>query len=86
MIAYKIAAHAADVALGIPGARDWDDNLSRARAHLDWAGHLELALDPETARKMHDEKLLPDTDHCTMCGKKWCSVRLSQQLRQSTTS
>ena len=82
VVAYKIAAHAADVALGIKGARDWDDRLSQARAHLDWQRHLELALDPETARKLHEEKHLPDTDHCTMCGKEWCSVRLSKQLRE----
>ncbi len=84
VIAYRIAAHAADVALGLPGARDWDDELSRARADLDWQKHLDLALDPETARRMHDEKKLADTDHCTMCGKDWCSVRLSKRLRQST--
>jgi len=83
VIAYKIAAHAADVALGIPGARQWDDELSRARANLDWQKHLELAMDPETARAMHDEKNLPDTNHCTMCGKEWCSVRISKELRES---
>jgi len=83
VIAYKIAAHAADVALGLPGARDRDDALSRARAELDWEKHLQLSLDPDTARKMHDEKKLPDTDHCTMCGKEWCSVRLTKELRRS---
>ena len=86
VIAYKIAAHAADVALGIKGARDWDDNLSRARAELDWEKHLELAMDPETARRLHDEKKLPDTDHCTMCGKDWCSVRISKELSKSIKS
>jgi len=86
VIAYKIAAHAADVALGIKGARDWDDKLSRARANLDWAKHLELALDPEAARTMHDEKKLPDTDYCTMCGQKWCSVRLSKELHKAKYS
>ncbi|MBN2211354.1 MAG: phosphomethylpyrimidine synthase ThiC [Sedimentisphaerales bacterium] len=84
VIAYRIAAHAADVALGLPGARDWDDDVSRARADLDWQKHLCLSLDPETARRMHDEKKLADTDHCTMCGKDWCSVRLSKRLRQPT--
>ncbi len=83
VIAYKIAAHAADVALKIPNARDWDDDLSRARANLDWECHLNLAMDTETARKMHDEKKLPDTDHCTMCGKEWCSVRISKGLREN---
>jgi len=83
VIAYKIAAHAADVALGLPGARQWDDELSQARADLDWEKHLSLALDSETARKMHDEKQLPDTDFCTMCGRDWCSVRISKELRQA---
>ena len=83
VIAYKIAAHAADVALGIKGARDWDDELSRARANLDWQKHLELAMDTETARAMHDEKHLPDTNYCTMCGKNWCSVRINKELRKS---
>lgn len=83
VVAYKIAAHAADVALGIGSARKWDDELSKARANLDWDKHLALALDPETARHMHDEKRLGDTDHCTMCGKEWCSVRISKGLRDS---
>ncbi len=81
-IAYKIAAHAADVALGLPGVRERDDQLSRARANLDWDTHLSLSLDPETARRMHDEKKLDNTDHCTMCGKDWCSVRISKELWQ----
>ncbi len=83
VIAYKIAAHAADVALNIGNARQWDDDLSRARANLDWKQHLALAMDPETARKMHDEKKLEDTDHCTMCGKEWCSVRISKELKDA---
>ena len=83
VIAYKIAAHAADVALGLPGARKWDDELSKARAELDWQKHLELAIDPETARKMHNEKKLSPTDHCTMCGKDWCSVRINKEIRET---
>ncbi len=83
VIAYKIAAHAADVALGLPGARKWDDELSKARAELDWQKHLGLAIDPETARKMHDEKKLSPTDHCTMCGKDWCSVRINKEIRET---
>ena len=83
VIAYKIAAHAADVALGIPNARKWDDDLSRARAALDWEKHLELAIDTETATKMHQEKMLDQTDHCTMCGKEWCSVRISRDLKEA---
>ncbi len=86
VIAYRIAAHAADVALGIPGARDWDDQLSQARAELNWKKHLELAMDPDTARQMHDEKKLPDTNYCTMCGKDWCAVRITKELREKINS
>ena len=82
VMATRIAAHAADVALGLGEARKWDDELSAARADLNWPRHLELAMDPETARRMHEEKCLPDTDHCTMCGKDWCSVRISKELRR----
>ncbi len=82
VIAYKIAAHAADVALGINNARDWDDQISQARADLDWKKHLNLALDSETAKRMHEEKKLPDADHCTMCGKDWCSVRINKEMRE----
>jgi len=79
-IAYKIAAHAADVALGIPGARDWDDDLTKARAALNWEKHFELAFDGDTARAMHDEDLDVDTDFCAMCGHDWCSVRISKEI------
>ncbi len=83
VIAYKIAAHAADVALGLPHAREWDDKLSTARANLDWETHLALAIDTETATRMHQERRLDKTDHCTMCGKDWCSVRISRDLKNS---
>ena len=79
-IAYKIAAHAADVALGIPGARDWDDNLTKARAALNWERHFELAFDGDYARALHDEDLDVDTDFCAMCGHDWCSVRISKEI------
>ena len=79
-IAYKIAAHAADVALGIPGARDWDDDLTRARAALNWEKHFDLAFDGDTARAFHDEDLDVDTDFCAMCGHDWCSVRISKEI------
>jgi phosphomethylpyrimidine synthase len=79
-IAYKIAAHAADVALGIPGARDWDDSLTKARAALNWEKHFELAFDSDTARAYHDEDLDVDTDFCAMCGHDWCSVRISKEI------
>jgi phosphomethylpyrimidine synthase len=79
-IAYKIAAHAADVALGIPGSRDRDDELTRARAALNWQRHFDLSFDPETARAYHDEDLQVDTDFCAMCGHDWCSVRISKEI------
>lgn len=81
-IAYKIAAHAADVALGIPGTRDWDDDLTRARAALNWEKHFELAYDTDTARAYHDEDLDVDTDFCAMCGHDWCSVRISKEIQE----
>ena len=81
-VAYKIAAHAADVALGIPGARDWDDELTRARAALNWEKHFELSFDPDTARALHDEDLDVDTDFCAMCGHDWCSVRISKEITE----
>jgi phosphomethylpyrimidine synthase len=80
VIAYKIAAHAADVALGIPGARDRDDELTKARAALNWEKHFELSFDPDTARAYHDEDLDVDTDFCAMCGHDWCSVRISKEI------
>lgn len=79
-VAYKIAAHAADVALGIPGARDRDDELTKARAALNWEKHFELSFDPDLARAYHDEDLDVDTDFCAMCGHDWCSVRISKEI------
>ncbi|MCH8804682.1 MAG: phosphomethylpyrimidine synthase ThiC [Planctomycetes bacterium] len=79
-IAYKIAAHAGDIARGVPGARQWDDDLSKARAALNWPLHFELAFDGETARALHDEDLEVDTDFCAMCGHDWCSVRISKDI------
>jgi phosphomethylpyrimidine synthase len=81
-IAYKIAAHAADVALGIPGTRDPDDELTKARAALNWERHFELSFDPDTARAYHDEDLDVDTDFCAMCGHDWCSVRISRDIQE----
>ena len=79
-VAYKIAAHAADVALGIPGSRDQDDELTKARAALNWEKHFELSFDPDYARALHDEDLDVDTDFCAMCGHDWCSVRISKEI------
>jgi len=79
-IAYKIAAHAGDIARGIAGAQQWDDDLSRARAALNWPKQFELAFDGETARALHDEDLEVDTDFCAMCGHDWCSMRISKEI------
>ena len=84
LIAYKIAAHAADIARHRPGARDWDDQLSKARFEFDWNRQFELALDPETAREMHDETL-PDEGYksakfCSMCGPNFCSMNVSSKV------
>ncbi len=81
-VAYKIAAHSADVALGIPGSRDWDDELTKARAALNWQRHFELSFDEDTARAYHDEDLDVDTDFCAMCGHDWCSVRISKEIQE----
>jgi phosphomethylpyrimidine synthase len=81
-IAYKIAAHAADIALGIPGTRNRDDELTKARAALNWEKHFELSFDPDTARAYHDEDLDVDTDFCAMCGHDWCSVRISKEIAE----
>jgi phosphomethylpyrimidine synthase len=78
LIAYRIAAHAADIARGRPGAREWDDDLSRARYAFDWRKQFELALDSETAQAMHDETLPDDyfktAEFCSMCGPKFCPM------------
>jgi phosphomethylpyrimidine synthase len=79
-VAYKIAAHAADVALGIPHTRDRDDELTKARAALNWQKHFDLSFDPDLARAYHDEDLEVDTDFCAMCGHDWCSVRISKEI------
>lgn len=85
VITYKIAAHAADVAKGHPGARAWDDAMSKARFEFRWEDQFALSLDPETARSYHDETLPAEpakTAHfCSMCGPKFCSMRISQDIR-----
>jgi phosphomethylpyrimidine synthase len=82
-IAYKIAAHAADVALGLAGARDLDDSMSQARVDFDWEKQFELALDGETAREIRTRDLGTDVDYCSMCGEKWCAMRISQEVEQA---
>jgi phosphomethylpyrimidine synthase len=86
VIAYKIAAHAADLAKGHPRAREWDDALSKARFEFRWQDQFNLALDPATARAFHDETLPADgakvAHFCSMCGPKFCSMELTQQVRE----
>ena len=85
VIAYKIAAHAADLARHRRGARDRDDALSRARFAFDWNEQFRLSLDPETAKRMHDETLPQDTfksaHFCSMCGPKFCSMKITEEIR-----
>jgi len=86
VIAYKIAAHAADVARHRPGAQDRDNALSKARFDFDWNEQFRLSLDPETARAYHDETLPQDTfksaHFCSMCGPKYCSMKITEDIKQ----
>jgi len=86
VIAYKIASHAADVAKGHPGARHWDDVLSQARFEFRWEDQFNLALDPETARSFHDETLPAGgakvAHFCSMCGPHFCSMKITQDVRE----
>ena len=88
LIAYKIAAHAADVARHRPGARKWDDELSKARYEFDWNRQFELAIDTETAREMHDETLpeegYKEARFCSMCGPNYCSMNISSRVAEFT--
>ena len=85
VIAYKIAAHAADMAKGHPGARAWDDALSKARFEFRWEDQFHLSLDPETAREFHDETLPAEgaklAHFCSMCGPHFCSMKITQDVR-----
>jgi phosphomethylpyrimidine synthase len=86
VIAYKIAAHAADLAKGHPRAREWDDTLSKARFEFRWEDQFNLSLDPETAREFHDETLPAEgaklAHFCSMCGPKFCSMKITQEVRE----
>lgn len=90
IITYKIAAHAADLAKGHPAARRRDDALSRARFEFRWEDQFNLSLDPETAKKFHDETLPADRSKsahfCSMCGPKFCSMRISQDVAKQTAA
>jgi len=86
VIAYKIAAHAADIAKGHPRAREWDDALSKARFEFRWEDQFNLSLDPETAREFHDETLPAEgaklAHFCSMCGPHVCSMKITQDVRE----
>ena len=86
IIAYKIAAHAADVAKGHPGARTWDDALSKARFEFRWRDQFNLSLDPETAMAYHDQTLPAEgakvAHFCSMCGPHFCSMKITQDVRE----
>ena len=87
VITYKIAAHAADLAKGMPAAQDRDDALSRARFDFRWRDQFNLSLDPETAQKFHDQTLPAEgaklAHFCSMCGPKFCSMKISQEVREA---
>jgi phosphomethylpyrimidine synthase len=87
VIAYKIAAHAADIARRRPGVRDRDDALSRARYGFDWNEQFRLSLDPERARELHDEALpaeyFKSAEFCAMCGPKFCSMHITREIERS---
>jgi len=90
VIAYRIAAHAADLAKGHPAARIWDDAMSKARFEFRWRDQFALALDPETAQAFHDETLPAEgakvAHFCSMCGPKFCSMKISQEVRDAAKS
>lgn len=90
VIAYKIAAHAADLAKGHPGARIWDDAMSKARFEFRWEDQFNLALDPDTAREFHDETLPAEgakaAHFCSMCGPHFCSMKITEDVRQYAES
>jgi phosphomethylpyrimidine synthase len=90
VVAARIAAHAGDLARGLPGAAEIDLRVSTARRDFDWPGHLGSALDPVTATRMYKEACKDslalggrDADYCTMCGEHWCSLRINKELRQA---
>ena len=90
VIAYRIAAHAADLAKGHPMAREWDDAISKARFEFRWEDQFNLALDPVTAREFHDETLPAEgakvAHFCSMCGPKFCSMKITQDIRDYASS
>lgn len=86
IIAFKIAAHAADIALGRKGERQWDDEMSKARYNFNWEKQFQLAIDGELARKMHKEAspspLFLESEFCSMCGPKYCAMKISKSINK----
>lgn len=85
IVAYRIAAHAADVAKGLPGARKWDDDMAAARKQMDWDSQFDLAMDGEEAREGYGQRRSDEdgeADHCSMCGRDFCAVRTSKRLEE----
>lgn len=88
VMAYRIAAHAADVARGLKGAREWDDAMARARVEFDWERQFELALDGGGARIRYEKTRAPlsgEPDHCSMCGREFCAMRTTQRIRDEAS-
>jgi phosphomethylpyrimidine synthase len=83
VIVYSLAAHAADVARGLPGAREADDAISKARADLDWEKQFDLSVDPELARKLHQRDLPEGANYCGMCGSDFCPLRINKEIHSS---
>jgi len=79
IIASRIAAHAADIANGLPGAMDWDNAMSKARHDLDWKKQIELSIDPEKARRYRESAQPIDEDVCSMCGE-FCAIKRSNRV------
>lgn len=84
IVAYRIAAHAADVARGLPKAREADDAISAARAQLDWQRQFDLSVDPELARRLHQRDLPDGASYCGMCGKDFCPLQLNKQIHSAS--
>ena len=90
VVAYKIAAHAADLGKGFPQSQTWDNAISKARFEFRWEDQFNLALDPETARAFHDETLPKEgsksAHFCSMCGPKFCSMKITEDVRKLAES
>ncbi len=83
VVTFKIAAHSADIARGLPGARDRDDAMSIARANLDWQEMFKLAIDGERAKAIRNRQDCKGLDYCSMCGKNWCAIRINNELKDA---